>query len=335
MIATDKNAPPIAESQAPEKAPDEALAAVGEARPNSVPKPAGTTTSIVWPYAISFAVFHALLPLVFWPYLFSWTGLLLVPIGNYIFCSTGIGLCYHRTLTHRGLVMPKWLERSMATLGVCSLMDSPARWVAVHRKHHQHSDHQPDPHTPRAGFWWSHFQWLVQENSETQGMAFYEKYARDVLRDPYYFAIERYRLQFWLYGVHAALFYFAGLGIGWATSGDMMQGVRFGLSLVFWGVVVRTVYTWHITWAVNSITHCWGYRNYETSDDSTNHWTIALLTNGEGWHNNHHAEPRAASHGHHWWEFDMTWNTIRLLKAVGLAKDVVEPKAWKAAKTSS
>lgn len=295
----------------------------------AVPRPAGVNDQIIWPYAITFAVFHLMLPLMFMPWLFSWTGLLLVPIGNYVFCSTGIGLCYHRTLTHRGLLMPKWLEHAFATLGVCSLMDSPARWVAVHRKHHQHSDHQPDPHTPRAGFWWAHLQWLVNENSETRDMAFYEKYARDVLRDPYYFRIERYHLQWWIYLAHAALFYLAGLAIGWASTGNMMAGVQFGLSLLFWGVIVRTVYTWHITWAVNSITHCWGYRNYETSDDSTNQWLIAFLTNGEGWHNNHHAEPRAAAHGHRWWEFDITWATIRALKAVGLAKEVVEPRVWR------
>ncbi|TWT96083.1 Fatty acid desaturase [Botrimarina colliarenosi] len=326
MIATSDSpaAPPEAVSIG--DGPSTPMAAAG-----SVDRPAGVCGQVVWPYAIAFLLFHAALPLMALPWLFSWTGLLMVPLGNYIFCSTGIGLCYHRTLTHRGLVMPKWLEHSFATLGVCSLMDSPARWVAVHRRHHQHSDHQPDPHTPKAGFWWSHFEWLLRENAETRGMAFYEKYARDVLADRYYMAIERYYLWAWIYGIHAALFFATGLAIGWATSGSYAEGVRFGASLLFWGVVVRTVYTWHITWAVNSITHTYGYRNYETSDSSTNHWAIAVLTNGEGWHNNHHAEPRAAAHGHRWWEFDMTWNTIRFLKAVGLAKEVVEPRVWKKA----
>lgn len=294
----------------------------------AIPKPRGVTEQIIWPYAIAFLIFHAMLPLAFVPWLFSWTGLLLIPIGNYVFCSVGIGLCYHRTLTHRGLVMPKWLEHLTATLGVCSMMDSPARWVAIHRVHHQHSDHRPDPHTPRAGFWWSHFQWLLQENEETMGMAFYEKYARDILRDPYYMTIERSNLWVWIYAAHAVLFFLVGLGIGWFNTGAYMGGVQFGLSLVLWGVIFRTIYTWHITWAVNSINHCWGYRNYETNDDSTNHWLIALLTNGEGWHNNHHAEPRAAAHGHRWWEYDLTWATIRLFESLGLAKEVVTPKGW-------
>src|SRR3954462_4002073 len=88
-------------------------------------------------------------------------------------------------------------------------------------------------------------------------------------------------------------------------------------------VIVRTVYVWHITWAVNSVTHRWGYRNYETGENSRNNWIVALLTNGEGWHNNHHANQRSASHGHHWWEIDLTYWTILLLRAVGLATDVV------------
>src|SRR5205085_8777772 len=89
---------------------------------------------------------------------------------------------------------------------------------------------------------------------------------------------------------------------------------------------VRTVYVWHITWAVNSVTHRWGYRNYATDDQSRNHWLVALATNGEGWHNNHHAHPRCAAHGHRWWELDLTYWTILLLEKVGLAKDVVHPK---------
>ncbi len=317
-------APEPDEASAPQMAPAPTRHTNG--KPERIPRPQGVIDKIVWPYAIAFVLFHLALPLAFVPWLFSWTGLLLIPIGNYVFCSTGIGLCYHRTLTHRGLVMPKWLERTLATLGVCSLMDSPARWVAIHRLHHQHSDRQPDPHTPRAGFWWSHFEWLIKENTDLSTIDAYDRYARDVLRDRYYFNIERYHLWFWIYVAHAAVFFLAGLAIGWATTGEYIGGLQFGLSLLLWGVVYRTIYTWHITWAVNSVTHCYGYRNYETSDDSRNQWLVALATNGEGWHNNHHADPRSAAHGHRWWEIDVTWATIRLLRLLGLAKDVVPPR---------
>jgi stearoyl-CoA desaturase (delta-9 desaturase) len=114
------------------------------------------------------------------------------------------------------------------------------------------------------------------------------------------------------------------MGWSWADS------LWFGGSLLVWGVLVRTVYVWHITWAVNSVAHLWGYRNYDTGEHSTNNWVVALLTNGEGWHNNHHAAPRAASHGHRWWELDLTYSTLVLLRKVGLVWDIVEPKVAEA-----
>ena len=130
------------------------------------------------------------------------------------------------------------------------------------------------------------------------------------------------------YVLHAALYFLMGLGIGWSTSGRMMAGVQFGTSILVWGVFVRTVMGWHIAWAVNSVSHVWGYRNYETADGSRNNWLVGLLANGEGWHNNHHAEPRAAAHGHKWWELDVTFLTILALESVGLAKNVVRPSVW-------
>ena len=130
-----------------------------------------------------------------------------------------------------------------------------------------------------------------------------------------------------IYLVQALLFFVAGLAVGWTTTGVFLKGLQFGLSLLVWGVFVRTVASWHITWSVNSVTHLWGYRNYATADNSRNNWLVGLLAHGEGWHNNHHAQPRAAAHGHKWWEFDQTYLTIRLLEAVGLVKDVVRPRS--------
>ena len=96
---------------------------------------------------------------------------------------------------------------------------------------------------------------------------------------------------------------------------------------MIFGVFVRTVLVWHITWAVNSVTHVWGYRSYETDEDSRNNFVVGMISNGEGWHNNHHADPRSARHGHRWWEMDNTWLTIRFLERIGLATDVVAPSA--------
>ena len=282
---------------------------------------------ILWPYVIAVAGFHALLALAFVPWLFSWTGLLLIPLGNYLFCSLGIGAGYHRLLTHRSYRCPKWLEHTLAVLGVCSLQDSPARWVMIHRLHHQHSDKQPDPHSPLVNWFWGHVGWLLVENRQLAKMATYERYARDILQDPFYLRLERGYLWVWLYVGHAVLFYLIGLVAGLLTTGTVLGGVQFGLSLLLYGVIYRTIYAWHVTWGVNSLAHMWGYRNYETNENSRNNWFFALATNGDGWHNNHHADPRSAAHGcHRWWEIDVTYLTIRCFQLVGLASDVVPPR---------
>ena len=282
-------------------------------------------TKILWPYAIAVPLIHALALLAVLPYFFSWTGVVLAIAGHYFFGMLGMTLCYHRLLTHRGFACPRWLEYTFATLGVCCLQDTPARWVAIHRKHHQHSDEQPDPHSPLVTFLWGHFGWLMIENREMSKSEFYDKYARDLLRQRFYLNFERKMMWMWVYVAHAAIFFLAGLAIKWSLSGSYWQGVQFGASLLVWGVFVRTVLVWHVTWAVNSVTHVWGYRNYSTSDNSRNNWLVGLLAHGEGWHNNHHAQPRPARHGHRWWEVDFTWWTVLALEKVGLAWDVVRP----------
>jgi stearoyl-CoA desaturase (delta-9 desaturase) len=164
------------------------------------------------------------------------------------------------------------------------------------------------------------------QNRETNTLDFYERYSRDLLSDPFYLRLERGERRVWIYVAHAALFFLAGLAIGWISTGRYWGGVQFGASLLVWGVFLRTVIVWHVTWSVNSLTHIWGYRNYDTSDNSRNNWLVGLLAHGEGWHNNHHAQQRTAAHGHRWWEFDLTWHVIRLLEIVGLAKDVIRPR---------
>ncbi len=269
---------------------------------------------IDWPYAVSFAVYHAAALLALWPYCFSWTGVALALAGTYVFGTLGINLCYHRLLTHRSFECPKWLERTLAILGVCCLQDTPARWVAVHRLHHQHSDEPKDPHSPLVTFFWGHMGWLLVPNHDLSRLDLYERYAKDLLRERFYLRLERNLLWVWINLAQWAAFILVGLAIG---------GAQFGLSLLVWGVFVRTVLVWHITWSVNSVTHLWGYRNYDTDENSTNNWLVGLIANGEGWHNNHHAQPRAAAHGHKWWELDVTYITIRALQSTGLAWAVV------------
>ena len=274
---------------------------------------------------IVLVLFHALLLLAIHPYFFSWTGVVLVFAGDYVFGTLGINLGFHRLLTHRGFRCPKWLEQTFTLLGICSLQDSPARWVAIHRLHHQHSDERPDPHSPLVHVFWGHMGWLLLKNRTLRKRGTLDKYAKDLLEDPFYERLERHRLWLWIYVAHVALIFGLGYLAGWLTTATPREALRFGLSVFVWGVVVRTVYVWHITWAVNSVTHLWGYRNYETGENSRNNWIVALLTNGEGWHNNHHASQRSARHGHRWWEIDVTYGTILLLRAVGLATDIVAP----------
>lgn len=280
---------------------------------------------IAWGHTLGISAIHLLALLACLPWMFSWSGIVLAVVGFFVYGLLGINLCFHRILTHNGAKLPKWLEHCFATLGVCCLQESPARWVAIHRLHHKHSDRRPDPHSPLVNFLWSHVGWLCVENREHSRYRFFEHYARDVLRDPFYLRFERKYFWLWTYLIHAALYFLVGLAIGWATTGQVLSGVQFGASCLVWGVFVRTVFEWHNTWAVNSITHLWGYRNYETKDDSRNHWLVALTAHGEGWHNNHHADQRSAQHGHRWWEYDLTWTVIRFLESLGIAKDVVRP----------
>ncbi len=300
---------------------------LGSRKQDRVPRPEQVDGSsrILWEYVIPVIGFHLLIPLAFTAYFFSWWGVLFLPIGNYIFTSMGIGAGYHRLLTHRGFDCPKWFEYTLAILGVCSLQDSPARWVLVHRVHHQHSDHQPDPHTPRVSAFWSHMGWLFVENRELSTARAYDKYTRDMMRDPLYRWLQGGLNWVWVYVAHAILFLVAGFAIAALACETRAGMVQFGAQFFFWTVIMRTIYTWHVTWAINSAAHMWGYRNYETREDSRNNWLFALLTNGEGWHNNHHADPRSAQHGHQWWEFDFTYITLATLEKIGLISNLARP----------
>jgi stearoyl-CoA desaturase (delta-9 desaturase) len=277
-----------------------------------------------WDQAISIALLHALALLVLVPYLFSWTGVGAFVFGLLVFGQIGIPICYHRQLTHRSFRTSKWLERSFVVLALCSAQQTPAKWVAWHRKHHSLSDKPDDPHSPLVSFLWAHFGWLCVEDRELTDHSFFEKYARDVLEDPFYFYLERHRTaMIWIYLAHALAIFLVGLGAAWLVLGEGPAAVQVALSVLVWGVIARTVYVWHITWSVNSLSHLHGYRNFETSDDSRNNWFVALITGGEGWHNNHHADQSAATVQHRWWEIDLNYYVIKALEAVGLASHVI------------
>lgn len=255
-----------------------------------------------------FVVMHAL-ALLGPIYYFSWSALA-VCVGLYFVTGMfGITLGYHRLLAHRTFKAPRWLERTLATIGVLALQRSPLEWVGHHRMHHSFTDTPKDPHDSRKGFWWSHIGWMCFTNPEITDVTKLRRFARDIAADPYMMFLTKHWVQI---AMQVAL----GLGL-WAA---------FGVEYMLWGVWTRCAVVYHVTWFVNSATHKWGYRNYETNDGSCNTWWVGILSFGEGWHNNHHAQPDVAPAGRHWWEFDLTWQVIKLMRAVGLVWDVKLPK---------
>jgi stearoyl-CoA desaturase (delta-9 desaturase) len=270
-------------------------------------------------------LFHLLALLGCVPWLFSWSGLAWAVAGLYLFGTLGINIGYHRLLTHRGFRCPRWLEHGLSVLGACCWQGSPMSWVAVHRMHHQHSDEPADPHSPRASFFWSHMGWFLIYDPALYNLSTYDRYARDLFQDRFFKQLER--PQVWRNVQRAQWAVFVGLGAlaGGLATGSLLGALQLAASWLVWGVFVRTVAVWHITWSVNSATHLWGYRTFDTRDDSRNNWLVGLLSNGEGWHNNHHAQPRCAAHGLRWWELDVSYLTIRLLERIGLTWDVVKP----------
>lgn len=281
-----------------------------------------------WAYLITFLVMHGLALLALSPWFFSWSGLALFVLASILFGQFAIPIGYHRLLTHRSFRTPRWFERTLVTLAMCAGQETPARWVAWHRLHHLHSDHREDPHSPLVSFFWSHMNWLVHETAgNMKTFALYERYARDVLKDPYYLWLERLPIANSLvFMIHAVLWFMASWLVAVLTLGAGTPALQWALSLFLWGVVVRTVAVWHITWSVNSLTHLFGYRNFDTPDGSRNNWLVALLASGEGWHNNHHADQVSATVWIKWWEFDLNYCVIRLLGLVGLATDIVPPR---------
>lgn len=292
---------------------------------NPVPSPV-LPYKLNWTYTSTIIVLHLVALLALWPYLFSWTAFFVFVLGIHVF-GQGITIGYHRLLTHRSFKCPKWVEHTFAILGICSMQDTPARWVSVHRQHHVHSDEIPDPHSPRVTFFWSHMGWLMFVNRQTYSVAGLEKFSKDLLRDPFYMRLETHPYtQFFYILMQIPVFFALGFGLSFLFSSELSAAVQLGASMVMWGGVMRVVAVWHITWSVNSLSHMFGYKNYETGEDSRNNWFVALLTVGEGWHNNHHEDPSAATVQHKPWEIDLSYYEIKFLELIGLASDVIPPR---------
>ncbi|MCA9806661.1 MAG: fatty acid desaturase [Cyanobacteria bacterium HKST-UBA06] len=245
---------------------------------------------------------------------FTWSGLLVFTVMTYLTMCLGISMGFHRLHTHKSFKTSRGLTVLLALLGTLAIQGGPIRWVATHRLHHKTADQRSaDPHSPKDGFWWAHAGWTVFMHPELTADRL-GCYASDLIQDPVFRYLEENYA--WLYTASLLM-----LGLG----GFVYDGWPTAVSWVIWGGFVRTVYVWHITWLVNSATHRFGYTNYQCLDDSRNLWWLALLTSGEGWHNNHHAHPRAAKMGHRWFEFDLTYITLRIFQRLGLVKALIYP----------
>jgi fatty-acid desaturase len=235
---------------------------------------------------------------------FSWPRFWAAVFLYWIATGLGISMGYHRLHTHRGYKCPRWLDYFFALCGTLSLEGGPIFWVAAHRLHHQNSDQPGDPHSPRdGGFYWAHMGWLIVGASNHNNTRLMSKYAPDLAKHRFYSVLNTWH---WVPQLLLAGILFA---IG-------------GWPLVLWGIFLRVTFGLHATWLVNSATHMWGRRRFAIRDDSRNNWWVALITFGEGWHNNHHAHPTSIRHGLAWYEIDHSWILVNILKRLGLAWDL-------------
>src|SRR5438045_3479698 len=258
-----------------------------------------------WVTATFMALFHigAIAALFF----FTWKALFVAMFLWWVSGSLGIGMGYHRLLTHRGYRTPKWVEYVLTTCATLALEGGPIFWVATHRIHHQHSDQEGDPHSPIDGKWWAHMGWILMGKSLHQDTQTLSRYVPDLAKSKFHVWITKYHY------VPPVAVLIALYALG-------------GLPFLLVAGFLRTVVGLHSTWLVNSATHTWGARRFVTRDQSTNNFWVAMITFGEGWHNNHHAHPVSARHGLKWYEFDINWYGIWALKKLGLARDIYRVK---------
>jgi stearoyl-CoA desaturase (delta-9 desaturase) len=255
-----------------------------------------------WHAAIFLFLFHVGALGIFFV-TFSWKAVAITALLWWVSGSLGIGMGFHRLLTHRGFKTPKIVEYFLTLCGVLTLEGGVINWVVTHRVHHMFTDRDGDPHSPRDGVWWSHMGWILRGTSQQHSEEVMRRYAPDLMRDKVHVWLSRY------YYIPQIVLALGLLALG-------------GWPMVVWAIFFRIVFGMHATWLVNSATHLWGSRRFDTSDTSTNSWWVAVLTFGEGWHNNHHAFPRAARHGLRWYEIDMNWYGIWVLRQMGLATDI-------------
>lgn len=245
---------------------------------------------------------------------FSWAGLAAFLFMYFMTICLGISTCYHRLLAHNSFKTPKAVRYFLTFWACLAFQRGPIWWVAAHRLHHRGTDQPIDPHTPTVSFLWAHMIWPFfrhpqLDESPDKSMPIVRELSKDLCKDPGMCFLEKHYTLLNILSL-AALF-----GVGY-----LLGGVKTGVSVLVWGGFFRLLFTLHATWLVNSAAHVWGYRTFKTPDQSRNNWWVALLTFGEGWHNNHHAAQKSPKMGYHWFELDISYACIALMSRFGLAK---------------
>jgi len=258
--------------------------------------------SIAWLKATPFFAVHlAAVAGIFW-FGWSWSGALLA-VALYYVRMFGVTGAYHRYFSHRTYRTSRVFQFLLALLAMTSVQKGVLWWASHHRTHHRYSDQPNDVHSVLLdGFWWSHVGWIVSNKYDETDLS----KVKDLARFPELRFLDRFHVL---------------VPIAYATSLYLLGGTW----ALFWGFFVSTTLLWHGTFTINSLTHVFGSQRYKTTDNSRNHWLLALITMGEGWHNNHHYYQRSVNQGFFWWEFDPTYYVLRVLSWVGLVWDLHTP----------
>lgn len=238
----------------------------------------------------------------------------------YLLTTTGLTVGFHRLFTHKAFRPARSVKAMLAVLGMMAAQGPVLFWVASHRRHHAFSDTTDDCHSPRThgadligqikGLWHAHFGWMLKGEITNVPM-----FAKDILQDHTVTTLNRYY----------TLWVLTGLAIPAAMGAVAPGGWSGAIEGLLWGGLFRIFFVHQITWGLNSLNHVFGVRRYSSDDNSRNIGWLALLTMGEGWHNNHHAYPSSAKFGHQWWELDLGFRVIRTLQLLGLCSDVQYP----------
>ncbi len=269
--------------------------------------------AIDWVRIIPFMAIHLTCLLVFVVGV-SWIAVL-VCVMSYLIRMFAITAFYHRYFSHKSFKTSRLLQGVFAVIGATATQRGPIWWAAHHRHHHVHADTVEDSHSPRHGFWHSHIKWfLMKKNFPTKS-----SYVKDLKKFPELAFIDRYDILF-------PILFATGLFLlgGYLENHYPELNTSAGQMLI-WGYFISTVLLSHVTYCINSLAHVFGFRTYETKDDSRNNFILAVFTLGEGWHNNHHCSPGSVKQGFKWWQLDMSYYVLFLMNKVGLIWDLKYP----------